>query len=377
MMPVAVARYGEIGTKSGKVRSDLTSVLRQRIENALEYEGLDFNKVYIKEERVVAELENTDEGKDLIKLLPGVKSVSPAMKTSADLSKIKEATEKFEYGKTFGVDPNTGKTDVKSTRIAEEVGSHIEDKKGSTVDLDNPDTLLRVDMRSKEAYVYTSKEKGPGGFPAGTNGKYLSLISGGIDSPVAAYRMMTRGADIHPIYFYNRPIAAEDHMMRFEAALNPLKKFFPSKKWEATIIDMEDVNETLMKQGRGRMVMHRAVMFKVAKKVMRERGLDGVVTGESLGQKSSQTAENLRATSEATEAPVFRPLLSRNKNSISQEARRIGTFEEAKVNSACRSLSPSEPATKLKQEEIEEINRLIREKNLVEKAISSKKEIEI
>lgn len=377
MKDVAVIRYGEIGTKSNRVQKQLIQTLRQRIEERIEHEGLEYEKVSRRQGRIVAYVDDAEKTAEILKTVPGVKTVSPAKRTEPDLEAIKEASEEFEYGKTFGVDPNTGNTELSTPEIAEEIGAYVQKFSGAEVDLDNPDTWLGVDVREDEAYVFTEKIQGPGGFPTGTNGNYAALISGGIDSPVAAYEMMTRGADITPIYFYNKPIAAPDHLMRFKASTKKLKKFHPSKKWEAYIIDMEEVNKELMEVERGRMVVHREIMFRVTEKLAERQGLNGLVTGESLGQKSSQTSANLELTSSSIDKPVFRPLLTEGKNSISQEARKIGTFEEAEIESACRSLSPDNPATILDRERLENLEREVDIDSLVEKALNSVEKTEI
>lgn len=377
MTDTAIIRYGEIGTKSNTVKKQMIQTLRQRIEERIEHEGLEYDKVSRRQGRIVAHTEEAEKAAEILKKLPGVKTVSPAEKTEPDIEAVKKASENFSYGGTFGVDPNTGNTELSTPEIAEEIGAHVQGFTGAEVDLDEPETWLGVDVREDEAYVFTETFEGPGGFPTATQGIYAALISGGIDSPVAAYQMMTRGADILPVYFYNKPIAAEDHLMRFKASTKKLKKFHPSKKWEAVIVDMEEVNEELMNLGRGRMVLHREIMFRVVEKIAEQRDLEGLVTGESLGQKSSQTSSNLELTSSSIDKPVMRPLLTRDKNSISEEAREIGTFGEAEINSACRSLSPDNPATVLDREKLQNLREAVKVDELVEKAFKSRKEIEL
>ncbi|MFB6115349.1 MAG: tRNA 4-thiouridine(8) synthase ThiI, partial [Candidatus Nanohalobium sp.] len=161
------------------------------------------------------------------------------------------------------------------------------------------------------------------------------------------------------------------------ASVKKLNKFNPSKTWNAYVVDMEEVNRELAEIGRGRMVVHRRIMFKVAERIAEEEGLNGLVTGESLGQKSSQTNWNMEMTSEAVDKPLLRPLLTEDKNSITDEAREIGTFEEAEINSACRSLSPEQPATKLKQEDLERLEEEVDFEALVDKALNSRRQIEL
>lgn len=377
MTEIALVRYGEIGTKSKTVQKQMVQALRQRVEKKIENKGLEYDKVSQRQGRIIAYVENGKKTAKILQHLPGVKTVSPAKKAEPDLESIEKVSEKFSYGKTFGVDPNTGHTEISTPEIAKEIGAHVEKFSGAEVDLDNPDTWLGVDVREDEAYLFTQKLQGPGGFPAGTQGNYAALISGGIDSPVAAYKMMTRGADVTPIYFYNKPIAAEDHLMRFKASVGKLKKFHSGKKWKAYVIDMGEVNKELMKVGRGRMVLHRKIMFKVAEKLAEQENLNGLVTGESLGQKSSQTSQNLELTSSNITKPVMRPLLTMDKNSISEEARKINTFEEAEINSACRSLSPENPATELGTQRLDNIEQTVGIEKLVEKALDSMEIIKI
>lgn len=369
----AVARYGEIGTKSNRVQNVMVSTLRQRIEDRLEYEEIEYEKVSNKEGRIVAETHEAEKTAQIISNIPGVKTVSPVVKTQSEMEAIKEASEFFDCGETFGVRPNTGHTEMSSRDIGEKIGAYFESLTGAEVDLDNPETELGVDVRQKEAYIFTEKLQGPGGFPVGTQGRYGALISGGIDSPVAAYEMMTRGAEVLPIYFYNKPIAAEDHLMRFMASVRKLKRFNPARDWKAYIVDMKEVNEELLELGRGRMVIHRKIMLRVAEKIAEEENLNGLVTGESLGQKSSQTNWNMEITSKAVDIPLMRPLLTEDKNSISNKARGIATFEEAEIDSACRSLSPENPATKLSEDDLEELESKINLDELVQKALESRK----
>ncbi|MFB6147670.1 MAG: tRNA sulfurtransferase, partial [Candidatus Nanohaloarchaea archaeon] len=330
-MKHVLVRYSGIGTKSRPVRERMRQVLRQRVQDRMEYEGLE-SSVMARPGRIVVETDEPGKAADAIAELPGVASASPALETDADLESMKEASEKFDYRESFGVDANrAGEHGFDSRDIKEKVGGHVQEFTGAEVDLDNPDTLLEVDVRNDEAYLFTERIEGPGGLPAGTQGKLAALISGGIDSPVAAHEVMKRGADILPVYFYNRPVAAEDHLMRFEASVQKLRRFHPGKKWNYYRIDMEEVNRGLMELGRGRMVIHRIVMFRTASRIAEREGLPGIVTGEALGQKSSQTASNLELTSSKVEKTIFRPLLSWNKEEITGKAREIGTFKDAKI----------------------------------------------
>lgn len=371
-----LVRYSSIGTKSHAVQLRMKRILRQRVEDRLEYEDIEYEKVSAIAGRVIAATSEPEKAAESVSELPGVASVSPAIKTGASIDEMKEASEEFEYGETFGVDANrAGDHDFSSQDIKRELGSHVEDFSGAGVELDNPDTWLEVDVRGDEAYVFSEKIKGPGGLPVGSQESFAALISGGIDSPVAAYQMIVRGSDLIPIYFYNKPIAAEDHLLRFQASLKNLERFNPAKKWYYYRIDMEEVNQELESVEKGRMVLHRIIMFRTAERIAEEEGLKGLVTGESLGQKSSQTSTNLEITSREIEIPIYRPLIGLNKNEIVDRAKHIKTFEDSTIDSACSTMAPESPSTALKPHQLEDLKGKVDLEEQVDKAYRSRKKV--
>lgn len=374
-MDSVIVRYGEIGTKSAYVQDKMRQLLRQRIADRLEYEEIDFEKVATAPGR----MKITGCGREAIKPvseLPGVTSVSPVIETKPEIQSIKQAAKKFDYGDSFGVKANrSGQHKFDSQDICRELGSYIEELTGAEVDLDDPDTWFEVDLRRETAYVFIERVKGPGGLPVGSQDSMMALISGGIDSPVAAYRLMLRGADITPIYFYNKPIAAEDHLIRVERSVKRLKRYNPSKNWEMYQVDMESINQKLLEYDRGRMVAQRVIMFKIAEKLAEADGLNGLITGESLGQKSTQTTSNLSLTSSQINLPVHRPLIGYNKDNIVKLAKQVGNFEEAKIDSACSTIAPDNPATSLDRAELQKILSEIDAEDEIRNAVDSAKKV--
>lgn len=357
----------------------MKDVLRQRVEDRLEYDGIKYQAVKTGPGRIICEgMGNAELTAEKLAELPGVASTSPAYMTDSDLERIKEKTDNIEIGETFGVKANrAGEHEFDSRDVNREVGAYIQEKTGAEVDLDNPETWVEIDVRFEDSYIFDERFEGPDGFPSGTSEDMAALISGGIDSPVAAYEVMKRGADILPIYFYNKPVAAEDHFLRFKSVVKKLKRFNPAPDWNAYKIDMQEVNEQLIDEiGRGRMVVHRRIMFRVAEKIAEEEGLTGIVTGEALSQKSSQTASNLELTSKSVNKPIFRPLFTDSKLEITAKARDIGTYEDAKIASACSSMSPESPATRISEEEIRELEERIDVDKLVEKTFDNAEIIE-
>ncbi len=369
-MDSVLARYSEIGTKSDRVQRSMIDQLQNRISERLAYEAIEPASICSIPGRIVIKSANAHRLGRIISEVPGVKSTSPAIETTATISAIKTATQQIEIGQSFGVKTNrVGNHPFASTDVNDEVGAHIQSNTGADVDLESPDTWVEIDVRDDTAFVFTQRTDGLGGFPVGSQDPVLALISGGIDSPVAAHAMMTRGSDVIPMYFYNKPLAAGDHVGRFEAALQKLRRFHPGKEWFYYLVDMEYINPKLMDIGTGRMLLHRAIMFGVATHFVTEKNLSGIVTGESIGQKSSQTTANLHVSSRTVQEPIYRPLLTVQKEEIIERAKSLGTFEDAVVNSACKSLAPTPPATHLSKARFNELAQTLDLDSLITKAI--------
>ena len=368
-MDRVLVRYSEIGTKSRRVAGRMLDRLADRVAERLDHEGHDASVATI-QGRVVATTDAAETVAPALAELPGVASTSPARRVEVDADAIAAATDRLEVASPFAVRVNAaGEQPFTSEALEARLGARIQDRTGAAVDLESPRTTVEVDARPEGAFVFTERHVGPGGFPVGSQAPLVALISGGIDSPVAAYEAMTRGADVEPVYVYNRPFAAGDHLARFESSLSKLVRLHPAKTWRYRLVDFEPVNEALVSVGAGRMVVHRRVMFRVAAHVAEATGAAGIVTGEALGQKSSQTAANLAMTSAAVDLPVHRPLLTVPKEEIVRRARGLGTFEDALVDSACRTIAPDHPATRLGAGRLEALEREVDVDRLVEAAI--------
>lgn len=372
-----LVRYAEVGTKSNRVEDRLLRLLRDRVAERLAHEGVDC-RVEALPGRLLVETDEARPAARAVAELPGVASSSPAVRTAPELAAVESAAERFEVGETFRLDATTaGDHGFSSQKVNEKVGAAVAEGTGAEVDLEGPDTRIEVDVRPEGAFVFTERFDGPGGFPVGSQDPLAALVSGGIDSPVAAYEAMTRGSEVVPVYCYNRPYAAGDHLVRFEAAADRLRRFHPGTDWYYYLVDMETVNERLQSVGSGQMLLHRAVMFRTAERIASDEGLVGLVTGESVGQKSSQTAANLARTSETVDLPVHRPLLTETKATITERARSLGTFEEAQVDSACRSVAPDSPATAMDRGQFDALAAEFDLDDLVETASESVERVEL
>jgi len=375
-MQFVLVRYSSLNLKSITVERKMKQVLRQRIVDKLKFEDIKYKKVSVMDGRILVETKQAEEAVSKISRLPGVISASAAKRTNSDIESIKQELDSFSVGETFGVRTNrTGEHDFNSMDVDKEIGKYIEDTKNSDVDLETPETWIYIEVRYEKSFIFTEKIEGPGGFPAGFEGNYATLISGGHDSPVAAFEILKRGGDITPVYFYNKPIAAEDHLLRFEETLKQLKKYHPGRKWFYHLFDMEYANKKLLEIEKGRMLIHRHLMYKLADMLCEKENLQGIVTGEVLGQKSSQTSFNMMHSQKIVRRPIHRPLLSLNKQDIITKSKDLGFFEISKINSACSSLSPSSPATKLQEKRLEQLKEQIYFEDMVNELWNSREKV--
>ncbi|MEF8783659.1 MAG: tRNA sulfurtransferase [Haloarculaceae archaeon] len=353
-------RHGEIGTKSRQVQHRMEGRLRDNVAAILADRGFDdpverqHMRLFVRTRpgRIEAV---TDAATDAF----GVVSASPAASTEPTLGAIcrtlaETASEGYEAG-TFAVRARrAGNVDhaFRSTDIEREGGAAVwEAAEGAgidpAVDLDDPDLTLFVECRREEAFVFVEKREGPGGLPVGTQEPLVALVSGGFDSPVAAWEAMRRGCPIYPLYVDLGEYGGPDHRARAERAVARLGRYAPNFDLGLTVAPGGDAVARLVEEmDTGRMLGLRRFMYRVAERVATEAGAVGIVSGEAIGQKSSQTAANLRVTGAVTDLPIHRPLLTADKTAIIQCAREIGTHEEATIPVGCNRVAPANPATR-------------------------------
>ena len=364
---VVVVRQGEVGTKSQHVSTKMERQLRENLAAMFDTRGVDAT-IEQRRFRLLLHTDDTEGACDAATDTFGVVSASPATRTEATIDSIREAlaeTARECYdGGAFAVSARrAGEASAhpfSSTDIEREGGSAVWDAAASVgvdpeVDLDNPDLEFFVDCREDEALVFLEKRPGPGGLPLGTQDPVVALMSGGIDSPVAAWELMKRGAPVIPLYVGLGDYGGVDHQARALSTTERLAEYAPDRDMRLrfapaghVIADIADTVEV------GRMVVARRFMFQVAAAFAAEHGAVGIVTGESVGQKSSQTTANLCVSSAAVDLPVHRPLLTVDKTDITQLAADIGTFRESTIPAGCERLAPNYPETRARLGDIED-----------------------
>lgn len=355
MAKTVIVRYGELALKSERVRRRFEQRLVGNIRLALR--GLSY-KIRKERGRIFVDTRSAAAVACLAKV-PGVVSVSHATRVEATIGAIRRAAVKvarraLRGGGSFAVRASrVGEHPFSSHEINEVLGSAIlEAVPESGVDLSNPDRTIFVEVRGGDAYVFTEKVLGVGGLPVGTQGNVVALLSGGIDSPVAAYLMMKRGCLIVPIFFDNRPYADERARRRAISVFKELAKFYPGL--ELRVVPFGRILRAFVEKApRGlTCVLCKRAMLRVAERVAGRVNARALVTGESLGQVASQTLVNLNVIDEVSKLPVLRPLIGMDKVEIERAARAIGTFELSIKPAVGCSAVPRYPTTQAKKEEV-------------------------
>jgi thiamine biosynthesis protein ThiI len=359
-MDCAVVRYGAIGTKSAGVRARMEAQLRENVAAVLSDRGLGGSVERLPGRLVVRGGDAGDAARSCAEV-PGVVSASPALETATEPDDIEAALVEVADERsfdTFAVRASRARDDhpFTSPELEREGGTAVGDAVDATVDLEDPEVTLEADVRPDRAFVFADRIDGPGGLPVGSQAPLVALLSGGIDSPVAAFEAMCRGSPVVPVYVDLGDYGGIDHRTRAIAAAGRLGDRAPNVDTRPYVVDggetLADLADHL---DRGRMLAVRRYFIAGAAEIAATEDAAGVVTGEVLGQKSSQTARNLQVTAAAVDLPVHRPLLSCDKPEITDRARQLGTYETAEIETGCNRLVPEHPETAGRLDDLAEV----------------------
>lgn len=355
MKRAILLKYGEIILK-GDNRYHFEDVLRQRVRQRLAPLG-DFTVVCAQSTLFVTSDRDDllDEAYPLLRRVFGVISLTMAYAAEKNLDAILACVEEnicpLLVGKrSFKADAKRSdkKFPLKSPEIAREVGGKVlavlKDK-APRVDVHDPEITVWVEIRDDFAYVHAGKEPGAGGLPYGTSGRALLLLSGGIDSPVAGYRMARRGAKIDALHFESFPYTSERAKEKVVSLARKLTAY--TDEINLGCIRLTDLQLALKGACREEYftLLLRRSMIRLAERVARHQGCRALVTGESLGQVASQTMDALCMTDRATEMPIFRPLIGLDKEEIIRTSRAIDCFETSILpyEDCCTVFTPRHP----------------------------------
>ncbi|MGB4592712.1 MAG: tRNA uracil 4-sulfurtransferase ThiI [Coriobacteriia bacterium] len=350
---VALVHYHEIGLK-GRNRGTFERKLKDNLRFALgELAPRGVERV---PSRLIVPLEHVtaEEALAAIARVPGIASVADAYITSRDPVEMERAAvhaikHAASSARTFAIRARRSSTDYaeSSMEMNVRIGAAVQRETGLAVDLSAPDVSCSVEVVMGEVYVYARRLDGPGGLPVGTSGRVVALISAGIDSPVAAWRMMRRGSVVIGVHFSGRPqtdARSEEYALDLCRVLETTGGMarlyvvpFGDLQREISLAAPPDL----------RILLYRRLMLRVAERIAAAERAKALVTGESLGQVASQTLDNIAAVDPAATMPVLRPLIGNDKQEIMNEARAIGTFELSTQphTDCCTLFMPRSPET--------------------------------
>ncbi len=381
MYNVLIAKYGEIGVK-GKNRYIFENKLIRNIRTMLKPLGTfdvykEYGRIYIN-----VEDSNYRQVIEEVRKVFGIVGVCPAIRKEKSYDVLKETAlfmlkSKIDEGvRSFKIASKRGDKSFKlnSQEMSIDIGGYVLssiDNPEIKVDVRNPEVTITCEYRNEHILVYADSVSGYGGLPLGTNGKAITLLSGGIDSPVASWLVAKRGVDIEAVHFHTYPFTNERSQEKVRDLARVLSKYCgPIKLHMVNTLDIQkEIAEKCNDEEAT--ILSRRFMMRIAERIGASRYCDALITGESIGQVASQTMQGIVCTNASVSMPVFRPLIAMDKVDIIKLAEEIGTYETSIIaeEDCCSLFSPKKPVTKPKMERIEKSESKLDVDSLIESAI--------
>jgi len=383
-----VCHYGEIGIK-GKNRGFFERALQKNIVQALKKHQIPFEKATIINERIVLLLDESyfEKTGEILKNIPGMSFFCFALKCETKLENINECALNLlqkEKGNTFRISTQRANKQfaLTSLQINVCVGSFIVEKLNKKVKLKGADVECFIEIVNKFSYIYTKKQRGIGGLPVGVSGTVVSLMSGGIDSPVASFLMMKRGAKVIFVHFHAFPYTSRASIEKVKKIVNALNKF--QLKSKIYFVPFSEIQKHIFEKTQGlaekqRIIIYRRFMLKITEKISKKENSKAIVTGDSLGQVASQTSDNMFVISKATKYPIFRPLIGFDKEEIIVLSKKIDIFNLSILpcQDVCSRFLPKNPTTKSNLEAVKRIENQLPSVKLINGALKNADVLEI
>jgi thiamine biosynthesis protein ThiI len=357
--PAVLVHYGEISLKGGN-RPLFLRHLARNLERAVAETGP--ARLRQLSGRMLLELDEhpaPEAARDHAARVCGVASAALALRVPSTLEAMRAAVAQLIDGREFASFRITARRAFKtyplsSVDMNRELGAFVLERARTRVDLRHPELNIRVEVLPDEAFVYANPVAGPGGLPVGVSGMVAALLSGGIDSPVAAWRMMKRGCRVVFVHFHSVPYLPATSQAKARALVERLTEWqYHSRLF---LVPFGEIQREIVLSTPPpvRVVVYRRMMLRIAETLARREGALALTTGESLGQVASQTLSNIARIEEAATLPVLRPLIGMDKLEITAEARRLQTFEISIEPDAdcCTLFVPKHPATRTSDAEI-------------------------
>ena len=382
MNDIILLKQGEVVLK-GQNRRIFEDKLRANIKRRLR--GCGEFKVYTAQSTIYVEPIgddcDMDKAFEVMQKVFGIVSISRAAACEKDKDAIFETArtylaEDMKSAKSFKVE--TKRADkafpMTSIQLSQYVGGLLSDEfPNIDVDVHNPELVVGLEVRDYAAYVHATPTPGAGGLPVGSNGRAVTLLSGGIDSPVASYMIAKRGVQVIPVHFFSFPYTSEQAKEKVIELARLLTGF--CGRLTVEVVPFTRIQEEIRKncpEEYFTLIMRR-FMMRISEKVALSNGCAALVTGENLGQVASQTMEAIRVTEECVSLPVMRPLIGMDKEEIVKLARKIGTFETSILpyEDCCTVFTPRHPKTRPTVEEVLEAEAALDAEVLVEEAFKN------
>ena len=306
----------------------------------------------------------------------GIANFSYAGRTRLDVDEIAAAILKDLGARTcesfrVSVKRADKRFPLTSPQAEREIGGRIKEARGWRVDLERAELVIHVELLTDQSFYFFGKEKGAGGLPTGTAGRVACLLSGGIDSPVAAHRMMKRGCAVTFIHFHSYPILSRASQEKARELVTLLTTW--QQRSRLYLVPFGDIQQqvVLSVPGPMRVVVYRRLMLRIAERIGRLRQAQALVTGDAIGQVASQTLENLAVVGSVATLPLFRPLIGMDKDEITAEAQRIGTYPISIIpdQDCCTLFTPRNPQTRARLADIEAAEQALAIDDFVERAV--------
>jgi tRNA uracil 4-sulfurtransferase len=372
-MDSVLVRYHEIALKKGN-RQYFTELLKRNLLAAVK--DLGAKEIRSLPARLLLSFKSEIDPSIAVQRIGtvfGVANFSLVERTARDIdalrSRILESIDGTHFS-SFRIETQRGdKTfPLTSPEINRQLGAAVKEKSGARVDLMHAEFTVTVEILPRDAFFGFNRVAGAGGLPVGASGRLISLISGGIDSPVAAYRMMQRGCRVIFVHFHGAPYQDNTSQEKVRQLITILTRHqFLSRLY---LVPFGEIQRQIVASVARplRVILYRRMMLRIAEAIARKEKAKALVTGESLGQVASQTLDNMVVVQQAARLPVLRPLVGMDKQEIIDQARRIGTFEISSIpdQDCCQLFVPKHPATKARFTDVEDdeskfaVNELVR-----------------
>ncbi|MQA96551.1 MAG: tRNA 4-thiouridine(8) synthase ThiI [Streptosporangiales bacterium] len=373
--PCILLKLGEVVLK-GKNRQLFERRLQNNIRAALR--GLGDAVIWNRSGVIVVRLPGADEATQAeaakrVGDVMGIVWVHRAWRVEKNPEAVVDASVRLLSGRTGSFAVKARRRDkrfpMNSSEISVLVGSAVQEAYGLPVNLKHPDNTVHIEVDQREVFVFTDGTLGQGGLPVGMSGRALVLMSGGIDSPVAAHRMMRRGLRVDFLHFSGMPFTGPESIYKAYGLVRELDRFQGGSR--LFVVPFGKAQQQLKASGADRLqvVAQRRLMLKTGEALAHRLGAAALVTGDSLGQVSSQTLANLTALDDAVDLPILRPLVGFDKTEIMSEARRIRTLHISELpdEDCCTLLTPRQVETRAKIDDLRQIERRLDAEELAER----------